>query len=202
MWLPKMRELKEAIGSLFSAPYTTRFPADMTAVDLPDGFRGTPKFDPDTCVGCGACVQVCPTRAIDVIDDREGKKRQFRVDYTRCMNCGQCEEKCITESGIALTKDFAVVLMDKSDASAFDSVEKELVICESCGAIIGCRDHLKWIKDRLGAKAYAHPNLLLVTQEQFSGLGPSEIKNRIRREDQIKQVCAKCRYQIVVTDEF
>lgn len=202
MWLPKMRELKEAIGSLFSAPYTTKFPADMSAVDLPDGFRGKPKYNADTCVGCGTCALVCPPGAIDVIEDMEKKTRTLRVDYNRCMNCGQCEEKCITETGITLTKDFVLVLLDRSDPSAFESAEKELVICESCGAVIGCRDQLEFIKGRLGAKAYAHPNLLLWTQEQFDQPGPAEIKTRIRREDQIKAVCAKCRYQIVVADEF
>ena len=202
MWLPKIRELKEAVGSLFSAPYTTKFPADLTEVDLPDGFRGKPKYNPDLCVGCGTCAQVCPTAAIDIIDDMTKQIRTLRVNYNYCMNCGQCEEKCITESGITLSKDFLLVLMDRSDPSAFESVEKELLICESCGASIGCRDHLEFIKDRLGAKAYAHPNLLLWTQAQFAEPGPAKIKSRIRREDQIKMLCPKCRYRVVVTDEF
>lgn len=202
MWLPKLRELKEAVGSLFSAPYTTKFPADMNAVDLPDGFRGFPRYDASGCVGCGTCAQVCPTAAIDVIEDKKKRMRTLRVDYNRCMNCGQCVEKCITGNGISLTKEFVLVLMDRTDASAFESVEKELVLCESCGAVIGCKDHLAWIKDRLGAKAYAHPNLLLWTQEQFAEPGPAEVKSRIRREDQMKQMCAKCRYQVVTADEF
>lgn len=202
MWLPKIRELKEAIGSLFSAPYTTKFPADMTAVDLPDGFRGKPKYDADTCVGCGTCAQVCPPRAIEMVDDFEKKTRTLTVDYNKCMNCQQCEEKCITETGITLSKDFVLVLMDLNDESAFESVEKKLLVCESCGVAIGCSDHMAFIKQRLGAKAYAHPNLLLWTQEQFDSPGPADIKTKIRREDQIKSVCAKCRYQIVVADEF
>jgi len=81
-------------------------------------------------------------------------------------------------------------------------VEKELALCEACGAVIACRDHFRFIKERLGAKAYAHPNLLLATQRQFTEVIPAKIKGRIRREDQIKEVCAICRHKIVVQDEF
>lgn len=202
MWLPKMRELKEALGSLFSAPYTTKFPADTGAVELPEGFRGFPKYDPDTCVGCGTCAQVCPPDAITIIDDAKTKTRTLRVDYNHCMNCGQCQEKCITKTGITLSKEYAVVVTDRSDPAVFESVEKDLLVCESCGAVIGCKDHLAWIKNRLGARAYAHPNLLLWTQEQFTEPAESHVKSRIRREDQMKRVCARCRYQVVVADEF
>jgi formate hydrogenlyase subunit 6/NADH:ubiquinone oxidoreductase subunit I len=201
MWLPKMRELKEALGSLFSAPYTTKFPA-KDEIDLPDGFRGKPRYDEKTCVGCGTCAQVCPPGAIDVKDDPVQKTRTLTVDYNRCMNCGQCEEKCITATGIRLTKEYALILTDKKAPEAFESVQKFLAVCEVCGAVIGCKDHLAWIKERLGAKAYAHPNLLLWTQEQFAPPGPAEVKSRIRREDQIKTVCARCRWRVVVADEF
>jgi formate hydrogenlyase subunit 6/NADH:ubiquinone oxidoreductase subunit I len=201
MWLPKIRELKEAVSSLFSAPYTTKFPA-KPEIDLPDGFRGLPRYDEKTCVGCGTCAQVCPSGAIELMDNPKKKIRTLRIHYSVCMNCGQCEENCITKTGIQLTKEYALVMTDKLDPSAFEVVEKEMLVCESCGALIGCSDHLSWIKNRLGAKAYAHPNLLLQTQKQFSTPGPAEIKSRVRREDQVKTVCAKCRYRIVTADEF
>lgn len=28
---------------------------------------GTPKVDPNKCVGCGKCVQVCPHRAVKMV---------------------------------------------------------------------------------------------------------------------------------------
>jgi len=61
---------------------------------------------------------------------------------------------------------------------------------------------MRWIRKRLGAKAYAHPNFLLNIQRDFFELEVSEAKSRIRREDQIKEVCPKCRNKIVVEDEF
>jgi formate hydrogenlyase subunit 6/NADH:ubiquinone oxidoreductase subunit I len=200
MYLPKIREIKEALTSFFSAPYTTKFPAEPYTA--PASFRGKPRYDASFCVGCGTCAQVCPPKAITIQDDLRKKQRILTVNYTKCMNCGQCQEKCITEKGIQLNNDYSLAIMDLKDASAFHSVEKELVVCECCGEVIACRDHLRWVKERLGAKAYAHPNFLLETQRRFVRVDPSKPKARIRREDQIKEVCPRCRHKVVVADEF
>ena len=200
MYLPKIREIKEALTSFFTPAYTTKFPAEPYTA--PEQYRGRPKYNKEYCIGCGTCAQVCPTQAISVVDDTKKMIRTLTVDYCLCMNCGQCEEKCITRKGVSLTSDYSLAIMDKKDPNAFESIECELAICESCGEVIACEPHLLWIKERLGAKAYAHPNFLLQTQKQFFQLEPSNVKDRIRREDQIKQVCPKCRNKIVVADEF
>lgn len=200
MFLPKLREIKEALTSFFSPPYTTKFPAKPDTES--ESYRGMPRYNEDVCVGCGTCVQVCPSDAIALSDDRENQSRTLRVDYGSCIQCGQCQEKCITETGIENTPFYSLAVTDVKAPEVFETVEKALVLCESCGEIIGCRDHLGWIKKRLGEKAYAHPNLMLWTQEEFTELAPSKIKSRIRREDQIKYVCGKCRQRIVVADEF
>ena len=44
--------------------------------------------DADRCTGCGACVQVCPTEAIALV---EGKAR---VDEEICIGCGACADEC------------------------------------------------------------------------------------------------------------
>lgn len=200
MHLPKVREIKEALTSFFSAPYTTKYPAGPAA-SFPS-YRGLPKYDKDHCVGCGTCAQVCPSLAIQAADDLGAKVRRLRVDYGSCIQCGQCQEKCITGKGIVNTNAYSLSLADVSAPEAFEQVEKELVVCECCGAVIACRDHLLWIKERLGAKAYGHPNLLLATQRILTEVEPSKPKSRLRREDQIKDACAKCRQTIVTLDEF
>lgn len=200
MPLPKLRELKEALTSFFSAPYTTKYPAGPAAA-FPS-FRGFPKYDKDHCVGCGTCAQVCPSLAIQATDDKDAKVRRLRVDYGSCIQCGQCQEKCITGQGIVNTGAYSLALTDVAAPEAFESIDRELVICECCGAVIGCRDHLLWIKDRLGAKAYGHPNLLLATQRALGAVEPSAPKDRLRREDQIKEMCARCRQTVVTLDEF
>ena len=45
--------------------------------------------DPEMCVGCGTCQDVCPAGAISV-------KEIARVDPKRCIGCGGCVEQCPT----------------------------------------------------------------------------------------------------------
>ena len=88
MYLPKLREIKEALTSFFTAPYTTKFPKEPFKISK--HYRGFPRFDETECIGCGACVQVCPATAIELLDDKENLKRILRVNYTSCIQCGQC----------------------------------------------------------------------------------------------------------------
>jgi hydrogenase-4 component H len=199
MW-PKLREIKEALTSFFSAPETTRYPAGPKP-GFPS-YRGFPRFTPEDCVGCGACAQVCPSQAIEAVDDVAARKRRLSIDFGSCMQCGQCAEKCITGSGVVNTPEYSLAVSDLKAPEVFETIEKDLILCEGCGAVIGCRDHLRWIKERLGAEAYAHPNLLLLTQQEWSPPPAAQPKDRLRREDQIKTVCARCRQKIVSLDEF
>lgn len=200
MYLPKIREIKEALVSFFSAPYTTKFPA--VPYNPSEAYRGFPRYNENTCVGCGTCAQVCPSNAITAIDNKKRRLRTLTIDYKSCINCGQCHEKCITVNGVTPTNEYSFSYMDGNAPELFESVRKDLIICECCAEIIAPRDQLLWVKDRLGAKAYAHPTLMLTMQDTFFGLQSSQPKSRLRREDYMKMVCAKCRQMVVVQDEF
>ena len=41
----------------------------------------------EKCVGCGACIKVCPFDAINMVDKKA-------VITDKCTACGQCIEKC------------------------------------------------------------------------------------------------------------
>jgi formate hydrogenlyase subunit 6/NADH:ubiquinone oxidoreductase subunit I len=200
MYLPKIRELKEALTSLFTKPYTSGFPAGKF---IPaEEYRGKPRFNEEFCVGCGTCSQVCPPGAIDLTDDAAEGKRYLKISYYSCINCGQCEENCITGKGVRLTNEYSFAAFTREDPGMFESLCKDLILCEVCGDIIGSGDHLNWIKDRLGAKAWAHPNFLIEMQREFTEIETQYSKSRIRREDQMLEVCPHCRNKIVVEDEF
>ncbi|MFH0763175.1 MAG: 4Fe-4S binding protein, partial [Candidatus Omnitrophota bacterium] len=66
MRYPKLRELKEAITALIKGPYTARFPYEEHKPFK--RFRGKPYFYEEDCIGCSACVQVCPSGALEFED--------------------------------------------------------------------------------------------------------------------------------------
>ncbi|MBO8131651.1 MAG: 4Fe-4S binding protein [Candidatus Marinimicrobia bacterium] len=200
MYAPKLRELVEALRSLFSRPYTTRFPKGK--YEPVKEYRGFPQFFEEDCVGCGTCYQVCPAGAIEMNDDIKKGVRVLKIDYSSCIQCGQCEEHCITERGIRITTKYSVPIFSLSEDNYFNVIEKKLVKCEICGKSFACEDHLHFIRKRLGAKSYAHPNLLIGLQKKLGSIPEAKYKGRIRREDYIKEVCPICRHKIVVEDEF
>lgn len=196
MRYPKLRELKEAITALIKGPYTSRFPFEPHTP--PKTFRGCPRYHEDKCVGCGACFEVCPAEAITLEDKVEAGRAVRRLTHYAdiCIFCGQCEANCITKEGIVLSQEYDLAVFDRKDAQHY--VEKDLVLCQSCAAIVGCRDHIEWVNKKLGILSYSNPtlflsglkNLFLVEEEKTptaSGM----------RSDRLKIVCAKCRRQIV-----
>jgi hydrogenase-4 component H len=201
MKLPKLRELLEAVNSLVHRPYTSRFPFEPHT-PYPS-FRGQPKYDPDRCLGCLACEEVCPTDAIahrDMTDD--GTPRRVMIHYTdTCIFCGCCEAACIADhQGIRLSGDWELSFFDRAKES-FETIEKELAICEICGSVIACRDHLRWIAERLGELAFSSPTLYQSRLRELGIIDPSllEVARSFGRADRMKILCARCRRQTTLT---
>jgi len=198
---PKLRELKEAIRAFFSRPYTTRFPFEPHTP--PDGFRGKPEFDEDHCIGCAACAEVCPAVAIRVIDqpDADPPARRIELRYDKCIFCGQCELNCTTEEGVKLTKTYDMTTLDRSEC--VEHIDHDLVICEVCGAIVGTPKHLRWVAEKLGAKAYANPTLI-VSADGSMRLAAKDAgrpdEPALARSDMMRVMCPACRRTIVVRE--
>ncbi len=49
----------------------------------------TLRYEPDSCKGCGLCVDVCPHAVFTMLD-----KRAVLSDRGACMECGACAKNC------------------------------------------------------------------------------------------------------------
>lgn len=53
----------------------------------------TLKLDTPACIGCGACVEVCPHGVFSIQD-----RKATIVDRPACMECGACARNCPVEA--------------------------------------------------------------------------------------------------------
>jgi len=199
MRYPKLRELKEAVISLVTPAYTSKFPA-VEHVPYKD-FRGKPVVDDANCVGCETCANVCPPLAITFTDDKEKRMRTIRRDYGKCIFCGQCQEHCITGKGVKLSDTiYDMAAFDRKTIVEYQ--EKELLICESCGAIITTVEHLHFMHRKLGPKAFASIlNLSILNRKLKLAEGQdlsAEIKETLQRKDMFNIICPNCLRQVTV----
>lgn len=58
----------------------------------PESQERTPElsFKPDRCLGCGACLEVCPEDAISLVGEVS------TTNWARCTSCGDCVDVCYT----------------------------------------------------------------------------------------------------------
>jgi len=200
---PKLRELGEAIKAVVRGPATIKFPAEP--YEAPPAFRGKPQYFEDDCIGCKACAEVCPSQCIAVDDDVGAVPpvRRLTIHTDACIFCGQCELNCTTEKGVKLTTEYNLACFDRS--ACRETVEKELVLCEVCGAVIGCRDHLLWVAERLGAKRYANPTLILLADGELglvSGEARRDPDRPLDRSDTMRVLCSACRRTTVLRETW
>lgn len=190
--------------AVFSPRFTTRFPARPCQV--PPKYRGKPEFDEKECIGCGACVNVCPTQSLTMIDDTKANPpvRKIIQRYDCCIFCGNCQDNCTTEKGIRLTDQWDLATLDRENTKQIH--EHELQLCEKCGAIIGTKKHLIWLYERLGPLAYANPSLIVAKSADLKHPGLEELSRQAKQAppkdadiqpgDFMKILCPSCKYEL------
>jgi formate hydrogenlyase subunit 6/NADH:ubiquinone oxidoreductase subunit I len=200
---PKIRELKEALVSLFSPAYTTSFP--FQPHEPYERFRGKPVVDNKNCVGCETCANVCPPMAITFNDNKEKGIRTIRRDYGKCIFCGQCEEHCITQKGVKLSdKIFDLAHFNRNELIEYQ--EKELVICQSCGAVITTKEHIHYLHRKLGQKAFSSVLNLNLLNEKLNLAQGQEVQVAVsevlQRKDMFNILCPNCLRKVLVKYAF
>ncbi|MCM8792696.1 MAG: 4Fe-4S dicluster domain-containing protein [Candidatus Omnitrophica bacterium] len=195
MKYPKLRELKEAIKAIIKGPYTTEFPFKPHKPF--ERFRGKPEFHEENCIGCGACHEVCPAKAIEMSD--VGNKRILAVHWDLCIFCDNCQVNCLTEKGIMLSDKFDVSTTEKKEELK-QEISKELVLCEGCGKIIAPYDQIIWVAEKLGPLVFSNASLMHVYLNEKKILEKKEVlkKEEFLRSDRIRILCPVCRREVVL----
>lgn len=197
---PKLRELGEAIRAIVRGPYTTKFPFAPSIP--PEAFRGIIVFNEERCIACGACVEVCPANAREMIDDLERGVRKNIHHQEVCIYCGQCVRYCTTGDAIKHTQDYDLAKLKNEEYETF--VEKELAYCEICHKPFATKAQLLWIAKKLGEKAYANPTLYLTLSEDLGLVNLQEFAKRGEtgpyRSDSVRILCPECRRQVYLKE--
>lgn len=99
---------------------TVAFPSEN--VKPLDRFRGRPLIDSALCPeNCQACVEACPTDAVQPIG------HSFQIDLGRCLFCTDCQEACPT-GAVKHSGDYRLAVRKREDL--FVS-EKEILLAEA-----------------------------------------------------------------------
>ena len=195
--LPKLRELTEAVRAIVKGPFTTRFPKQVDSVH--PNFRGVLKFHEDKCICCGACSQVCPTDARQLLLDKE-KGVMRNLHYAdRCIYCAQCVKACPTQA-IYHTPEFD---LSRTERGGWETaVEKELAYCEMCGEPFATKAQLLHIAHKVGDLVNANPTLLLAHYQNLGIAAPLTSTSLPYRSGTMRILCPDCRRKVYMTEEW
>jgi NADH-quinone oxidoreductase subunit I len=93
------------LRNLFRRPVTEMYPESKAPVA--ERYRGAQVLKRgadgrERCVGCGLCVAICPSHAIELDTSmaQDGGRRvdRYEIDLGLCIYCGFCQEVCPVEA--------------------------------------------------------------------------------------------------------
>ena len=103
--------------------------------------------NPDDCTLCGFCAQVCPTRALKVMQNAEGDF--LALNAAECIHCAKCERIC----------DFHALKMSLPMLNAGETSilrQSPHALCKTCGKPIASQAEMDYIVSQIGDAAWQH----------------------------------------------
>ncbi len=102
-------------------PAAERLPAGESGMPLNPYL---PEIDTANCVGCNACIRICPTHAITLVTDHAGRPA-YKIAPSHCTGCRLCADVCDTDA-------VAVKSWQRGDPT---SIQLDSAQCRSCGTV-------------------------------------------------------------------
>jgi len=102
---------------------------------------------PDECTLCGFCVQVCPTRALKILEDIE--VTSLVLETMECIHCRKCEKICEFHA-------LKMVFPMANDAKVQFLRESPQIQCQNCGQSISSQAEMDYIVSQIGKFAWQH----------------------------------------------
>jgi len=93
---------------------------------LPLRTRSSMVLDPEKCISCKPCANVCPNEVINLTSEKdENNKRvlkSYEMNIGRCLLCGLCTEVCPTKA-LVLSQEFENAVYHR-EALLWDMIER------------------------------------------------------------------------------
>jgi hydrogenase-4 component H len=141
------------------------------------------------CIGCSTCTNICPAKAISLLDNKETKIRTIIWNLDKCIFCGECEKKCLTKAGIQMSQETNLATTTRANLAKEHCYE--LILCHKCNEIISTKKHLIWTYNKLGPLAFCNQTLL------YSALPESPPHEKptknIYNNNTYNAICPNCR---------
>ncbi len=139
--------LKVLFRNLLDGPSTDPFPLGETFT--PERLRGKCVVDPELCVGCGVCKNVCAAGAIDISPKADNSGYSITIWRNSCCLCASCRHYCPT-GAMSISNDWHSA---HKQTEKFDCIEQQNIEYEPCSK---CGTLIRPLPLKLAQKIYAH----------------------------------------------
>ncbi len=139
--------LKVLFRNLLEGPSTDPFPLGETFT--PARLRGRARVDPELCMGCGMCRDVCAAGAINITPLDDGSGYTITIWQNSCCLCASCRHYCPT-GAMSISTDWHSA---HPAADKFKRLEQHTIKYEPCAH---CGTLMRPIPRHLAERLYAH----------------------------------------------